>query len=230
MRNIAVILAGGSGTRLGGDIPKQYLEVGGKSIIEHTIDVFEQNAHIDEIAVVCHPDYAPRIEQVCAANGYRKVGRILHGGKERYHSSLAAIEAYGDDCNLLLHDAVRPLVTHRVIDDCIEALRHHEAVDVAVPTTDTIVHTDGQRITAIPPRAELRNSQTPQCFRRRLICEAYERALQDPDFQTTDDCGVVFRYMPHVPIYIVGGEVFNLKVTYREDLPTVERLLAVVRG
>lgn len=234
MKNIAIILAGGSGSRIGGDIPKQFQKVAGKKIIEHTIDVFENNEQIDEIAIVSREDYIPEVEQMVVNNHYVKVKKILQGGKERYHSSLSAIEAYTDDNdNLLFHDAVRPLVNDRIIADCIKALEHYEAVDVAVKTTDTVVQVDENNcISHIPPRAQLRNGQTPQCFKRGVIKRAYDVALADPGFQTTDDCGVVRRYLPDVPVFVVDGEVFNMKVTYVEDLFLLDKLfqLKTVEG
>lgn len=224
--NIAVILAGGRGNRLGSELPKQFLKVAGKKLIEHTIDVFENNEHIDEIAIVSREDYIPQIEQIIVDNHYRKVNKVLCGGKERYHSSLSAIAAYTDDeDNLIFHDAVRPLVNDRIIDDCITALDTYEAVDVAIKATDTIIQVDGDDcISNIPPRAELRNGQTPQCFKRGIINEAYRRALSDPMFATTDDCGVVRRYMPEIPVKVVQGEVFNMKITYMEDLFLLDKL------
>ena len=224
--NVAVILAGGKGQRLGGTLPKQFLKVAGRKIIEHTVEVFERSECIDEILVVCNPAYMNDMEHIVLANQWVKVRKILQGGDERYQSSLAAIRAYDDDSvNLLFHDAVRPLVTDRIIADCVKALQTYEAVDVAIPSTDTIIEAAPEGIIrAIPDRSKLRNGQTPQCFRRGVIRRAYERALQDPDFKTTDDCGVVLRYLPEVPIYIVRGENFNMKVTYAEDLFLVDKL------
>ena len=225
--NVAVILAGGSGRRLGDALPKQFLKVAGRKIIEHTINVFERNEQIDEIAVVCNPQFIADMEQVVLDNQWMKVKKILRGGQERYHSSLAAIRAYEgrQDVNLILHDAVRPLVNDRIIADCIKALRTYDAVDVAVPATDTIIEASSENtIRSIPDRAVLRHGQTPQCFRLETIARAYSLALQDPAFKTTDDCGVVRRYLPEVPVYIVPGETFNMKVTYPEDLFLVDKL------
>lgn len=224
--NIAVILAGGSGTRMGNDQPKQFLKVAGKQIIEHTIDAFEASKDIDEICVVSRADYVGDVEALVVRNQYKKVKRILQGGKERYDSSLAAINAYqNDEDNLLFHDAVRPLVTEKIIHDCVAALRRYNAVDVAVKTTDTIIAVDGQNcIEHIPDRQVLRNGQTPQCFKRGTIKRAYDIALQDPDFRTTDDCGVVRRYLPDEPIYVVEGANFNMKLTYVEDLFLLDKL------
>ena len=224
--NIAVILAGGSGSRFGRDLPKQFLKVAGKKVIEHTIDVFEHNDLINEIAVVTQPEYIADVEQLVVNNHYRKVRKILVGGKERYHSSLSAINAYTEDTdNLIFHDAVRPLVNDRIINDCIEALKEYDAVDVAIPVADTIIQVDDTDcINAIPTRSLLRSGQTPQCFKRGVINKAYEIAMQDPNFLTTDDCGVVRKYLPETPVYVVKGEVFNMKITYKEDLFLVDKL------
>lgn len=226
MSNIAIILAGGSGSRMGSGMPKQFLKVAGKRIIEHTIDVFESNKHIDEIAIVCKSDFIPDMEQIVVGNEYRKVKKILQGGEERYHSSLSAIASYDKDSdNLIFHDAVRPLVNNRIIDDCIEALKTYDAVDVAINATDTIIQVNSANcITDIPVRSTLRSGQTPQCFKRGVIKSAYDIALADPDFKTTDDCGVVRRYLPDTKVYVVPGEVFNMKITYMEDLFLLDKL------
>jgi 2-C-methyl-D-erythritol 4-phosphate cytidylyltransferase len=224
--NIAVILAGGSGTRMGNDIPKQFMKVAGKQVIEHTIDVFENCEQIDEICIVSKADFISDVEDIVVRNQYKKVKKILQGGAERYHSSLAAINAYtDDDVNLIFHDAVRPLLSHRIIRDCIEALEHYNAVDVAVRTTDTIISVDSKDcIDFIPNRNQLRNGQTPQCFKRGTIRRAYELALKDPQFSTTDDCGTVRRYLPEEAVYVVEGENANMKLTYVEDLFLLDKL------
>lgn len=221
---VAVLLAGGSGSRFGSERPKQFLEVAGKSILAHTIDVFESHPLIDEIAIVTRADSLEETQKIVTEGGYQKVRRLLTGGRERYHSSLSAINAYTDDDTLLLiHDAVRPMVSHRIISDCIHALARYEAVDVAVPATDTIIRVDeNDCIVETPPRAMLRNVQTPQGFRRGTISRAYDIGLRDPAFVTTDDCGVVHHYLPDTPIYVVRGEVTNIKITYPEDLLMLE--------
>ena len=224
--NIAVILAGVSGNRFGGDRPKQFLKVAGKMILEHTIDVFENNENIDEIAIVCKEEFIPDVERMVIDNQFRKVGKILHGGRERYQSSLSAINAYPDDVNLIFHDAVRPLLNNRIINDCIEALSVYNAVDVAVPATDTIIQvvSSSNTIESIPDRNQLMNGQTPQCFKRKTIKKAYDLALKDPGFKTTDDCGVVKKYLPDEPVFVVKGEPFNMKVTHVEDLFLLDKL------
>ena len=221
MKNIAIILAGGTGQRLGDSIPKQFLKVAGKKVIEHTLDVFQNHPQIDEIAVVSNPNFLNEIENIAIKNNYTKLKKILQGGKERYHSSLSAINAYDGDkeINLIFHDAVRPLVNDRIISDCIAALDKYKAVDVAIKTTDTIIKVnEDEYITGIPARDYLRNGQTPQAFKLSTIKQAYKLALCDPDFKTTDDCGVVYKYMPNELVYVVKGEQFNMKLTYKEDL------------
>lgn len=232
--NVAVLLAGGSGRRMGGPEPKQFITIGGKTILEHSIRAFHNHEQIDEIVIVAHADYIDRIQAIAAP--YPKVKHIVPGGKERYDSSLAAIAIYqskekgkgkNEELNLLIHDAVRPLVSQRIITDCIAALQTYKAVDVAIPCTDTIVEVNAEgHICHITPRAMLRNVQTPQCFRLGTIAKAYQSGLSDPNFITTDDCGVVHRYLPEEPIYVVAGETTNIKVTYPEDLILAEKVLA----
>ena len=225
MKNIAIILAGGSGHRLGESIPKQFLKIAGKKVIEHTIDVFQNHPLIDEIVVVVHPDYVRDVEEISLNNSFNKLKKILLGGKERYHSSLVAINAYDGEVNFLFHDSVRPLVNERIINDCIRALQTYNAVDVAITTTDTIIQVDDDNeIVKIPSRFLLRNGQTPQAFKRSVIKSAYEKALMDPHFKTTDDCGVVLKYLPDEPIYVVDGEQFNMKLTYKEDIFLLDKL------
>jgi 2-C-methyl-D-erythritol 4-phosphate cytidylyltransferase len=162
------------------------------------------------------------------ANEWRKVKKILVGGKERYESSRVAIGAYAGqpDSNLIFHDAVRPLVSRRIIDDVIKALRTHNAVGVAVPVVDTIVEVNSNKhfIEQIFTRDLVYKEQTPQGFKLAIIEAAYERALQDPAFASTDDCGVVVKYLPREKVYVVCGEETNIKLTYKEDVYLMEKL------
>lgn len=228
MMNIAVILAGGVGSRLGYGTPKQFFKVAGKTVIEHTIDVFEKHNQIDEIAVVINKNYIAEIENFVLVNEWKKVKKILLGGDERYLSSLSAIQAYEefDDCNLIFHDAVRPLVNDRIIDDVINALRFYNAVDVAVRATDTIIEVDekGEFINHIPNRKYLRRGQTPQAFRLKTIKKAYQIALQDSLFESSDDCGTVVKYLKEEKVGVVLGEESNMKLTYKEDAYLLDKL------
>lgn len=225
--NIAVLLAGGSGKRMGGPTPKQFIEVAGCTILEHSIRAFSQHSDIDEIVIVSHADYLDLVGSI--AKPYPKVRHIVPGGKERYDSTLAALHLYADrqdDVRVLIHDCVRCLVSQRIITDCITALDTYQAVDVAIPCTDTICEVNDEgHIVRIPPRSALRNVQTPQAFHLQTIAEAYRIGLADPNFVTTDDCGVVHHYLPQEPIFVVQGESTNIKITYPEDLILAEKVL-----
>lgn len=245
MKNIAVILAGGTGNRMGASVPKQFLSMAGRKMIEYSIGTFDRHPSIDEVAVVVHPDWRTELETVVTANNWRKLTKVVDGGSERYMSTLNALMAYidePDDTNLLLHDAARPLVTSEIIDRVVSALQHHEAVGVAVPSTDTVweVHPDMNSefgvkdavyeiprfVARIPERKLMWRAQTPQAFRLPLLRDAYQRALQDPLFQATDDCGVVRKYMPGIKISVVEGDERNVKVTTPQDIVMVENILA----
>ena len=228
--NIAIILAAGTGNRMETVCPKQYIVVAGKTILEHSIDAFEKNTRIDEMAVVLHKDYIFDFDRFIQKNGWQKIKKILPGGKERYESALAAVNAYQQypDYNLIFHDAARPLVSARIIDDVVEALALHNAVTVAIPITDTIYQVDDSQsfVKCIPNRVFLQRAQTPQAFRAKTIRKGYEIALKDPDFQSTDDCSVVAKYLPDEKIYIVQGEECNMKLTYNEDLDLLKTLFS----
>lgn len=230
IKNIAVVLAGGSGQRFGAALPKQFLPLAGRTVMEYSVEAFERNEGIDEIVVVMHADHLEQMQEMVDRNGWCKVRKLLPGGSERYLSTLAAINAYEgvNNANLIFHDAARPAVSQRIINDVITALQSYDAVAVAIPATDTVfeVTEDGGRIISIPVRSRLRCAQTPQAFRIDVIREAYCRALQDPHFTSTDDCGVLLRYCPEVPICIVPGEISNMKLTYPDDASALERYLA----
>jgi 2-C-methyl-D-erythritol 4-phosphate cytidylyltransferase len=226
LRTVGVVLAGGVGTRVGLGTPKQLLKIAGKSIIEHTLAAFEVTPEIDEIVVLMTPDYVKDINDIVAARGLRKVTAVLEGGETRNDTTRRALDHLGEtECNVLFHDAVRPLVSQRIVRECVNALRIYEAVDVGIPSADTIVVVDeNEVITAIPPRATLRRGQTPQGFRLSTIRRAYELAWQDPDFSATDDCSVVLKYLPDVPIHMVEGAESNMKVTAPVDLFIADKL------
>lgn len=225
--NIAIILAAGSGTRMGSKTPKQFLEIEGKTLMEYSIAAFEQNENIDEIAVVTKEEFFPLVESFIDKNGFKKVRKLLKGGKERYDSSLAAINAYtNDEDRLFLHDCVRAGVSQHIINECARGLEKYEAIEIGVEPTDTVVGIDEEGcITEIPVRSMLRNAQTPQCFHRGTIKHAFDIALQDPDFKATDDCGVVHKYLPEVKIFVAKGEQDNFKVTFPEDIERFKKMI-----
>jgi 2-C-methyl-D-erythritol 4-phosphate cytidylyltransferase len=221
-----VVLAGGVGTRVGLNIPKQLLKIAGKTVIEHTLAVFEAAAEVDEVIVLMTPGYIDDVNAIVTARRFGKVTAVIEGGETRNDSTRNALAHLGEEeCNVLFHDAVRPLVSQRIIRECVNALRKYEAVDVGIPSADTIVVVDDEEIiTEIPDRSRLRRGQTPQGFRLSTIRRAYEIAWQDPDFKATDDCSVVLKYLPDVPIHVVEGAEQNMKVTAPVDLFIADKL------
>ena len=231
MRNIAIILAGGMGSRVGGTTPKQLLPLNdGRTILEHSVDAFEQAPCIDEIAIVMHPEWMDEAKTICERNNWSKVTKIIPGGSERWESSWHAILAYEEEDNrtaLWFHDCARPFVSQRILADIAEALQQHDAVTVAVPVTDTLykVQRDDVQCTkenvyvkAVPLRSEYMRAQTPQAFRYDVVFRAYVKAIAEENLRATDDAGIVRKYEPNHKIYIVQGEEANKKITYIEDL------------
>ena len=243
MRMVAVVLGGGVGQRLGAGLPKQLLTLGGKTLVERCVAAFQTAPGIDEILVVMARGYTGQVEALLAkgglakgglakgglADGYPKVTGVIEGGRGRPDSVRAALAAIAsrvaEDCGVLLHDAARPLVDQRIIADCVAALAEHDAAGVAVPASDTMVVTGNGVMQSMPRRETLHRCQTPQCFRLSVISRAHELAAADPGFSPTDDCGVVMRYLPGVPVHIVPGSERNIKVTYPQDLAVAEALL-----
>jgi 2-C-methyl-D-erythritol 4-phosphate cytidylyltransferase len=224
MRMVAVVLGGGTGQRLGAALPKQLLMLDGKSLLEHCVAAFCAAPGIDEVLVVMAPGYVDQVKATLA--GYGKVTAVLAGGAARSDSTRVALAALADDeCGVLLHDAARPLVDQRIIADCVSALAGgHDAAGTAVPSSDTIVVVTDGVMREIPPRERLWRCQTPQAFRLSVIRRAHDLAAADPHYAPTDDCGVVLRYLPGVPVHIVGGSERNLKITYPADLAIAEAL------
>ncbi len=225
-RNVAVLLAGGVGVRVGLDIPKQLIKVAGKTILEHSLNALHSHPLVDEVKVMMAPGHLDAVRAIVTNGGYTKVTAILEGGDTRNQTTWRALESLGEEeCHVLFHDAVRPLVTERIITECFEALETHAAVDVAIPSADTIIEVaEDNTIREIPPRAALRRGQTPQAFRSCVIRRAYELADEDPDFVATDDCTVVLRYLPDEPIWVVHGDERNMKVTDPIDVYLADKL------
>jgi 2-C-methyl-D-erythritol 4-phosphate cytidylyltransferase len=225
-KNVAVVLAGGVGARVGLTIPKQLIKIAGRTILEHTLAALEAHELVDEIIVMMAPRHLDAVREIVRGGGYPKVTTILEGAETRNGTTSRALDAIpGDDTRILFHDAVRPLVSKRIITDCFEALDTYGAVDVAIPSADTIIEVDEDNLVRdVPPRASLRRGQTPQAFRAGVIKTAYANAAEDAEFVATDDCTVVLRYCPDEPIWVVAGEDRNMKVTEPIDVYIAEKL------
>ncbi len=235
MRNVAVVLAGGTGRRFGTSLPKQLQSLGGVSLVEHCVAAFDRAPDVDEVLVVGPAEFTGQIRRDLSA--VAKVADVIAGGATRTESTKIALSwlnasagpaAVEQDCNVLFHDAARPLIDQQTIADCITALDKWLAVGVVVPTADTIVEVADGTFRRILPRDSLARCQTPQGFRLSVITRAYQLADADPGFgavPATDDCGVVLRYLPDVPVGAVTGSERNLKITYSVDLAVAQALL-----
>lgn len=231
----AVVLAGGTGQRIGLSIPKQLIKIAGKPVIQHTLEAFENAEEIDDILILMAAGHIDEVKDIVEKAGFTKVTAVVPGGATRSESTKIAVshlEARADsspDHRLIFHDAVRPLISQRVIAETVAALDRYDAVDVAIPSSDTVIVTrthgeDGEFITDVPDRGRLRRGQTPQAFKLATIRAAYDAADKDPNFQATDDCSVVLKYLPSVPIHVVAGDEWNLKVTQPVDLYIADKL------
>ncbi|MDY6969247.1 MAG: 2-C-methyl-D-erythritol 4-phosphate cytidylyltransferase [Spirochaetota bacterium] len=218
-RTFAIILAGGTGTRMGIGIPKQFLSLAGKPVIVHTIQSFQKHPKIDNILVVIHPDYIDKINSYKQEYSLSKIKGIIPGGKTRQDSSYNAITGYDflDDDILLFHDAVRPFIDNDIIGRSIEGTLAYGAIDVCVSTTDTIVQSNSNDIIeSIPDRSVLRNGQTPQGFRYDIIKKAHDEARLQKFTSTTDDVRLVLN-IGH-PVKTVRGSFENMKITNANDM------------
>jgi 2-C-methyl-D-erythritol 4-phosphate cytidylyltransferase len=228
LRNVAVVLAGGTGTRMGRSLPKQLIPLAGRPILEHSIAAMQRSPVVDEIVVVMTPGHLDLVSEIVARGGYEKVSQVVPGGTTRNDSTAAALAALGaKEVNVLVHDAARPLVTEAILAANVAALVDHEAVITAIDSSDTVVEVDPDRdhLVEILPRPRLRRCQTPQSFRLSTLRAGYAAAAQDPHFTATDDATVVLRYLPGVPIAVVRGDAENLKITEPLDLFLAEQLL-----
>lgn len=225
---VVALLAGGTGTRIGGDTPKQLLSVAGRSLLEHALRAFHGHPGVDAITIVMAPGHLEAARSIVRDGRYHhKVTAVVEGGATRSDSTRAALATLPTaPCHVLVHDAARPLVTARIITDVLSSLATYPAVNVAIESADTLVAVDDAGlVVGTPPRASLRRVQTPQGFRSEVLADAYALAAADPDFAATDDIGVVRRYLPDQPIVVVPGDERNLKVTTPVDLEIAAALL-----
>src|SRR3984893_7557781 len=187
MRTVAVVRAGGAGQGFGGGIPKQLHVLAGRTLLEHSVAAFEQAPGVDEILVVMAAGFTGQARKILGAGGYGKISAVIEGGPARTDSSRRAIAALSGqaadageatraadagDCNVLFHDAARPLLDQRIIAGCLRALEADQAIGVAVPSSDTMVEVRDAVMTGMPRRETLQRCQTPQGFRLSVIRKA----------------------------------------------------------
>lgn len=226
MKKTAIILGGGVGKRVQGDIPKQFLPLDTRDkrpMIVHTVEAFQQTPAIDTVVVVVPAGWEQRCSNELNPFGLTKVTGIITGGETRQLSCWQALQYLAEDppSLVVIHDAARPLVTGEMIE---EAVREGEkGMTFALPVTDTVVESRDGTISRILPREELRQVQTPQAFPFQTLWEAHQTALEEGIRDATDDAGLVLRMGK--PVRVIEGDPRNIKITGPADLELARHLL-----
>ena len=227
-----VILAGGVGSRMGGEKPKQYLNLKGKPIIVYTIEKFFTCPQFEKVIVLCPAQWVEHTRNLIAKHLAPAGERIavIEGGETRNETIMNAvkfIEAEGnlnDDTVIVTHDSVRPFVTHRIIEENIAACEKFDACDTVIPATDTIVEAqNGEIISNIPDRSRMYQGQTPQSFKATKLKALYESLTTEEKDILTDACKIFV--LKGEEVALVDGETFNIKITYPYDLRIAKSLL-----
>lgn len=220
--NSAIIVAAGSGTRFGSPTPKQFLEIGGKPLIFHTLERFENCDAIDEIILVLAKNEIENFRKIAQNHSIKKLKKTITGGKTRAESvsnGLKAIDAASEI--VAVHDGARPLVTVDEITATIEKARETGAACLTAKVTDTIKRIENGKIAATIDRETLRRALTPQCFRKEILQKAFKSA--DLNESATDECFLVEKI--GCEIAFVDGNATNIKITHQEDWILAEILL-----
>ena len=216
----AIIMAAGTGSRMGAAVPKQFLKIKGRTVLERAVLPFENNGFVDDILVVCGQDFVPLCKRLCSA--FSKVRAIITGGEQRQDSVRNAINALeiGADGYVLIHDGARPFVTDEIICRVLAGAADAGAAVCAVPVKDTVRRITEEGSTTLD-RSQLCNVQTPQGFKAAVIRDAFA-AADSEGFVGTDDAGLAERAGYHVTL--VEGSYDNIKITTREDMPVETRI------
>ena len=224
LKNYAIILAAGTGTRFQSDIPKQFTEINGKSILEYTIECFENTKSIDYIIITTNPQNIQKVQNIIQTGACNKVCKVIAGGATRKDSSYNAISSIDEqEANILIHDGARPFISSEVIEECIKALNNGiKALTTAIPMTDTVIEVNDGIVNKMPDRNNLMRVQTPQGFKLSLIKKAHQ--LSEGDNSFTDDCGLILKHNL-ADIHIIEGSTNNIKITYPDDVFKAKNLL-----
>lgn len=220
MKNIAVIFAGGTGIRMQTkSIPKQFLILNGKPVIIYTIELFDNHPQIDGIVVVCLEDWIPYLEKQLKKFEINKVDKIVKGGKTGqesiYNGLFAAKDTYGEDCNVLIHDGVRPLITGETISDNIRCVEENGNCITCIQATETFVVTRKDGKLEIPSRKDSLIARAPQSFRLTDILDAHEEARKSGRNDFIDSCTMMSHYGHRM--YTIIGPTENIKITTPTD-------------
>ena len=231
--NYAVILASGEGSRFGGEKLKQLTRVSGKTILEHTLQLFDKDPLIDQIVIVGNAQVLLLSDEF--KNKYPKLNAVVSGGSSRAESTWMGLSALKDiakaDDKVLIHDGVRPFLSHEIIQNLLTALDEFSAVNTIIDATDTMLYVEDSRVVSIPDRSKIKRGQTPQGFRYASIVEAFTDFLpRQNELKVTDDCAIYLNYWgERSSIYTVRGSQENIKITFPFDLITAEEVFRMGR-
>ena len=222
MRNYAIVLAAGQGTRFKSSTPKQFIKIGNRYMLEYSIEVFQKHAKIDEIILVCPS--TPYISDI--KTKFPKISKIVSGGSQRQDSVRLGLDVITDNSGtVLIHDAARPLLTPDIIDKILDKVEDGcTAITAAIPMVDTIAQVDNEIIKSFPKRDQFVRIQTPQAFSIEVLKKAHQMLLDRQDLTVTDDCSLV-HFFQLAPIEIVLGSKNNFKITEPSDLTLASKLL-----
>ena len=219
-----IVPAAGSSTRMGGGVRKPLIELRGRPVLWHTLGRFQNITGLDQIVIVAHPGDIAEIERsVWPQLAERGATRLVPGGERRQDSVTNGLDALEPGADIvLIHDAVRPFVPRRAIEESIEAAAQHGAAVVAMPVADTVKRANGERVAETVLRDDLWGAQTPQVFRLELIRRAFDQAAKD-GFECTDDAQLVERLGAEVRL--VRGSYENFKITTPSHVRMADALL-----
>ena len=220
MKNIAVVFAGGAGKRMNTvSRPKQFLELNGKPVMIYTLELFDNHPRIDGIVCVCLEQWIPYLEKQLKKFEINKVDAIVPGGETGqdsiYNGLTATLKTYGSECNVLIHDGVRPLITEQTITDCIGTVEEKGNCITCVPATETFVVKQEDGSLEIPTRDNSLIARAPQCFRLNDILEAHQKAQDSGRHDFIDSCSMMSYYGHHINTII--GPMENIKITTPTD-------------
>ena len=234
MKTIAIIFAGGTGVRMGAELPKQFLEVEGKPIMIHTLDIFENSPYVDDIYIACKEDYMDMLSELIDRYKISKVRSIVPGGTSalgsQYNGLAEAAKNAPDDAIVMIHDGVRPCITDELIKEVVEMTEEKGAVATCTPMFETPVFSKGGKVVErTPRRADCYTAQAPQAFRLGEILRAHEKIRADnPDYEgLVDSCSLMRAVGKDVAI--LKGPRSNIKVTTPEDLYIFKAMLEYSR-
>ncbi len=231
MANIAVVFAGGVGARMAhSSRPKQFLEIHGRPVIVHTLDIFQQHPEIDSIAVAILPQYREHLERLVKRYELDKVQWIVDGGstgQESRHNALKVVAEHNDpDSIVLIHDGVRPLIDADLVSRNIESAREFGSAVTCTKMTETVVVEEGEGIKEVIPRDPLWTAQAPQTFPLKDVLAGYDRAVAEGENDSIDTCTLMngFGYEVHR----VEGPRTNIKITTASDYYVCRTFLTLI--